>query len=43
MIPAEKISLIGSLLVVMSLILIISGATNPGVPHLTKRYFYYYA
>jgi len=43
MTPAEKTSLIGSLLVVISLILIISGATNPGVPHLTKRYFYYSA
>lgn len=37
--PAEKTSLIGSLLVFMSLILMISGATNPGVPHLTNRYF----
>ena len=37
--PAEKISLMGSLLVDMSLILMISGATKPGVPHLTNRYF----
>jgi hypothetical protein len=33
----------GSHLVVISLILMISGATNPGVPHLTIRYFYYSA
>lgn len=41
--PAENTSLIGSLLVDISRILIISGATNPGVPHLTKRYFYSWA
>ena len=40
MTPAEKTSLIGSLLVYMSLILMISGATYPGVPHLTNKYFY---
>lgn len=40
MIPAEKTSLIGLHLVDISLMLMISGATNPGVPHLTNRYFY---
>jgi hypothetical protein len=40
MIPAEKMSLIGELLVDKSFILMISGATNPGVPHLTNKYFY---
>lgn len=40
MTPAEKTSLIGWLLVLISRILIISGATNPGVPQRTNRYFY---
>lgn len=39
MMPAENISLMESLFVDRSLILMISGATKPGVPHLTKRYF----
>ena len=37
--PAEKTSLIGSLFVDISLIFIIYGATKPGVPHLTNKYF----
>ena len=37
--PAEKTSLIGSLFADISLILMISGATKPGVPQRTKRYF----
>jgi hypothetical protein len=40
MTPAEKTSLIGSLLVVISFIFIISGATKPGVPHLTNKYLF---
>lgn len=39
MMPAEKTSLIGSLFVFMSLMLMIYGATKPGVPHLTNKYF----
>ena len=39
MTPAENMSEIGSLLVDMSLMLMISGATKPGVPHRTKRYY----
>jgi len=34
--PSEKISQITSYFVLRSLILITSGATNPGVPHLTN-------
>ena len=37
--PAEKTSLMGSLLVVMSFMLMIYGDTKPGVPHLTNKYF----
>lgn len=36
--PALNTSLIGKDLVDISLILIIYGATYPGVPHRTKRY-----
>lgn len=35
--PAEKTSQIGSLLVDMSLMLIIYGATYPGVPQRTNK------
>ena len=38
-IPAENTSLIGSLFIVKSLMLMISGATKPGVPQRTNKYF----
>ena len=39
MIPMLKISQIGSILVSILVIFITSGATYPGVPHRTNKYF----